>query len=529
MTPAGTAGETPSSAAKSTLGETVLAIDLGTGGPKVGFVTLTGEILWKQHVAVETIWGDGGAATQDAEAWWRLVVDLARKGLAEAGLDGRAVAAVSVTGQWASTVPVDAKGNPVGPCVMWMDTRGRPHSRAVIAGAVAGYKAKAAATWIRHTGGVPAASGDDPIGHMLHLDRDQPDVARAARWYLEPVDYLSMRFTGVPAATPASMTAAWLTDNRRLDVLAYDDTLVELAGIDRAKLPPLVATGSIIGPVTAEVADEIGISPGAQVVTGTPDLHSAVVGSGCVRDFEPHLAVSTTAWISCPVDHKRTDVVRQMATVPGVTPDRYLIANNQDTAGRCLQWFRDNLTDQVSFDDLTALAATVPAGAGDVIFTPWLTGERSPFQDRNARGGFHNLSLTTTQAHLARAVLEGVAYNARWLLEGVEKFAKRRLDPIRLIGGGGQSDLWCQVFADVTGHTIGRVAEPLHAGLRGAAVFAALGLGAVRRDQVRELIPVDGTFVPDRAHQRTYDRLFAEFPGLYKAQKAMFARLNGQR
>ena len=96
---------------------------------------------------------------------------------------------------------------------------------------------------MRHTGGVPSTSGADPVGHMLHLERDQPDVAQRARWYLEPVDHLSMRFTGVPAASHMSMTAAWLTDNRHLDVLEYDATLVGLAGVDPAKLPPLVRVG----------------------------------------------------------------------------------------------------------------------------------------------------------------------------------------------------------------------------------------------------------------------------------------------
>ncbi len=121
---------------------------------------------------------------------------------------------------------------------------------------------------------------------------------------------------------------------------------------------------------------------------------------------------------------------------------------------------------------LTALAAGAGPAAATCIFTPWLNGERSPIDDRNARGGFHNLSLATTRADLVRAVLEGVGYNSRWLHGYVEKFAKRRLDPIRLIGGGAPSDLWCQIHADVMDRTIERVDEPLHAGIRGAALFA---------------------------------------------------------
>ena len=163
------------------------------------------------------------------------------------GIPAERVVAVACTGQWASTVPVDASGEPVGPCVMWLDTRGARHSRDVIGGPVMGYSPRALATWIRRTGGVPSPFGGDPVSHMLHLERDEPEVAAAARWYLEPVDYLTMRFTGRAAATHASMSGAWLTDNRHLDRLEYDARLVRMAGLDAGKLPPLVETGSLVG------------------------------------------------------------------------------------------------------------------------------------------------------------------------------------------------------------------------------------------------------------------------------------------
>jgi xylulokinase len=506
-----------------------LCIDLGTGGPKVGFVSLTGRLAWSTHAAVDTEYLPGGGAIQDAEHWWTLVRDLTREGLASGAIDAAQVAAVSVTGQWASTVPVDGDGRPVAPCVQWMDTRGGNHIRKRIGGKVAGYAPRAIATWVRRTAGAPSLSGADPISHMLHLREDEPDVHRAARWYLEPVDYLSMRFTGIPAASHASMTAAWLTDNRALETMAYDADLVALAGVDAAKLPPLVPTGSVIGPVAPAVAAELGLPPDVQVVTGTPDLHSAACGAGAVVDFQTHMAISTTSWISCPVPFKKTDILHQIATVPGLGGQAYVIANNHDTSGLCLQWLRDNVLPGSDYDTLNREAASVAPGSGSVLFAPWLTGERSPIDDRNARGGFHNVSLSTTRADMVRAVMEGVAYNDRWLHESVEKFAKRRLDDIRIIGGGAQSDLWCQIHADVMDRTIERVAEPWYANLKGAALFAGLGLGEVRPDQVHGLVEVDRIFTPDPANRDVYDRLYAEFPGLYKAQKGMFKRLNRRR
>ncbi len=288
----------------------------------------------------------------------------------------------------------------------------------------------------------------------------------------------------------------------------------------------------MIGPVRPEVAADLGLPAGVRVVTGTPDLHSAACGAGAVLDYQAHLAVSTSAWIGAPVPFKKTDAIRQVASVPGLGPDGYLIADNHETGGQCLDWLCGvvpGLTDPVGrpdFDAATDLAASAPPGASSVLFTPWLRGERSPVDDRHARAGFHNLSLTTQRADLARAVLEGVAFNNRWLHDAVERFAKRRLDPVRMVGGGAQSDLWCQIHADVMDRTIERVEAPLLANLRGAAIFAGLALGSVSATEVRGLVAVDRVFRPDPVHRATYDRLYGEFPKLYSAQRRMFSRLN---
>ncbi|HZC40075.1 MAG TPA: FGGY family carbohydrate kinase, partial [Streptosporangiaceae bacterium] len=192
----------------------VLAIDLGTSSLKAGLVSLSGQVPWTTGAAISTRLLPGGGAEQDAGQWWQLILDASKAALRSGTAGPGQIAAVSVTGQWASTVPVAADGTPAGPCILWMDTRGAPHARQRFGGPVSGYSPRALLTWVRKTGGAPSTSGADPIGHMLHLDRDRPDIARAARWYLEPVDYVTMRFTGTAAASPASMTAAWLTDNR---------------------------------------------------------------------------------------------------------------------------------------------------------------------------------------------------------------------------------------------------------------------------------------------------------------------------
>jgi xylulokinase len=218
-----------------------------------------------------------------------------------------------------------------------------------------------------------------------------------------------------------------------------------------------------------------------------------------------------------------------MATVPGIGDGRYLLANSIDSGGVCLEWARRELFgEEVSYDEALALAADAPPGSSGVVFTPWPAGTRSPVDDRGARAAWHNLSLNTTRDELVRAVLEGVAAHARWLHDAVERFAGERLDPIRIVGGGARSDLWCQITADVLERRIERVADPTDAVLRGVALLAGAGLGSIALRDVPRLVEVDRVFEPDPATRAVYRRLRAELPRLHRAQRGLSSRLAGR-
>jgi xylulokinase len=508
-------------------GDVCLAVDLGTGGPKVGLVGLDGKVLAQELHAVATTFGPKRRVTQDAAEWWDVICASAARLLATT--TPSRVAAVAITGQWASTVPVDADGVPTGPCITWQDMSGGKYVRARVGGHVAGYRARDVLRWVRRTGGAPSLSGADPIGHLLLVRAEQPELDAATRWYLEPVDYLTMRFCGEATATHASMQGAWLTDNRRLDRLEYDQHLLGALGLSDEKLAPLRPIGSIVGTVTPAVADALGLEKDTAVITGLPDLQAAALGAGATTLYATHLALSTTSWISCPVTKKKTDVSHSIATVPGLTNDAYLVVNNQDTGARALEWFRGALGGSghaMSYDDLTALAATAAPGSGGVFFTPWLAGERSPVADRTARGGFANVSLTTGTAQLTRAVMEGVAANSRWLFGYVEKFCGRTLSPVRLVGGGGRSALWCQIFADALDRPIEQVPDPMFAQLRGMAAMASVALGHRTLAEVDANREPGRVFEPDENGRAAMAKVTSELVSLYGDSKARFRRLN---
>jgi xylulokinase len=290
--------------------------------------------------------------------------------------------------------------------------------------------------------------------------------------------------------------------------------------------------GEIIGPITAAVAAELGLDREIVVITGVPDLHAAALGSGATEPFATHLALSTTSWISCPVLSKKTDVLHSIATVPGLTNDSYLIINNQETGARALEWLQGILAGTgtlLSFPELTALAATSLAGANGVIFTPWLTGERSPVEDKLVRAGFTNLSVTSTTADLVRAVLEGVAANSAWLFPYVEKFAGTSLSPVRLLGGGAQSTLWCQIYADTLGRDVIQVRDPILAQLRGVALLASISLGRRHLTDIAALVPAGRAFQPDPEVAGSYRSRGDELPSLYERDRRWRRRRDAER
>lgn len=371
----------------------------------------------------------------------------------------------------------------------------------------------------------------------MWIRHQEPERYARTATFLEPIDYLNLRLCGEVAGTQATMLLSWLIDNRVLDATSYDPVLVELSGTDPARLPRLRPIRSVIGEVGADVAARLGIPEGTPVVAGLPDLHATAIGSGGIRDHHGHIAISTSAWVGCHVPDKRTSLANQMATVPAALPGRYVLVNNHDCGGVSLEWLRDLVVapddglgrGAPTLPELDALAATVPAGANGVMFAPWLKGERSPVSDTAMRASFLNIGIDTGRPEMVRAVLEGVSHQVRWIVETSEKVLKHPLEDLRIVGGGAQSDVWCQIQADVLGRPLDRVEAPLLACVRGAGLFAGMVLGRLRPEDLAERNPLDRTFRPDPDAARLLERRHQQFLGLHKSQKGLYHALNRVR
>ncbi len=516
----------------------ILAVDLGTSGCKTAVVTLSGQILGfsSQPFSLQLICEVG--AEQNPEDWWQAFLQTSAAVLKETGIDRSLVTAVVCSCQGEGTIPIDSAGNPLMHCMLWLDMRGKKAVKKLVKGVlpeVAGYDPIKLWQWIRLTGGAPALSGKDPIGHMNFIKESLPHIYEKTYKFLNVLDFMNYRLTGEMLATVDSLLTSWVTDNRDSRNIQIDDRLVQLSGIDRDKFPDVVDCTEKIGTLLPGVAEQLGLSPKTRVIAGSVDNTAAAIGSGAIEDNKLHLYIGTSSWIGAHVRKKKTDVFRQIASLPCAKQNRYLMMAMQSAAGSNLSFLKDNLlypddplthhsAPENIFHILADIAADVPPGSRGLLYLPWLMGERTPVDDPNLRATFLNITLEHTRVDMFRAILEGVALNTRWMMGSVRKFLKEAPQEITVVGGGAQSTLWCQILADTLNLTIHQPEQPIQANVRGAALIAGVGINALDFSDISQHVKVQSTFEPDDKRKIIYDQQYKQFLTAYRALRSVYKK-----
>ncbi|MCF5632735.1 xylulose kinase [Pseudomonas syringae] len=520
------------------LEQLVLAIDLGTSGCKCALVSMEGDIrAWAFHGVPLHV--SGLSAEQDPEDWWNAFLRGANELLGADLLRRRQVVAVCCSTQSEGTVCVDRNGSALGRALLWLDKRGADSIKKRMGGGwcnLGGYGPLKLWRSLRLTGGVASLSGMDSAGHMAYiLDHDPARYERTHK-FLNVLDYMNLRLSGRYCATGDSMLTAWITDNRDPHRIRYDDSLIRALGIDAGKLPELVGSTEVIGTLQPELADALGLPHSTPVVAGAVDTSAVAVGA-TVSDFAPHLYLGTSSWVGAHVPFKKSSVRHHIAAVPSAVKGRYLAMAMQSAAGANLSFLRDKVLyhpDELLSDEqqpdvyalLDRIAARVPPGSRGLIYTPWLCGERSPIGDPSLRAGLFNLKLDHSRDDIIRAFMEGVAHNTRWMLEPFSQCIGQSSGVIVATGGGAQSDVWCQIMADVCGRVIQQPHNPLQPNSRGAALIAAVALKKLQFTDLPALQRPHRLYEPSALTRRLYDDRFATFKEVRKRLAPLYRRLN---
>jgi xylulokinase len=509
-----------------------LGIDVGTTNVKVALVRDDGTIVAaaSQPIATQRA---GDVAEQSPEQLWAAVLGAVRGATAIDPVAAGDVVAVVCDSQYSSIVPVDAQGRAAGDMLTWMDQRGAPHLLALLE-----REQDAFTTFVEHHG-IPPIGGGIALGHILYLQQERPAVYEQAAAFLEPMDFVNLRLTGRAAATQCTMFMSLLCDNRVLGATTYDAELVRMAGVDAAKLPPLLVAGDAVGPLLPEVAAELGLPRGAMVHTGVNDSQVQAIATGIDAPGRGAVVIGTTSVILDCVDRKETDLEHQVLSMPGPIAGDYLVWAENGIGGKALDhvlehvvYASDALGDHASPDRFAALdlaLSSVPPGSHGTLFLPWLNGSLAPRADGSMRGGFINLSLDTTRGDLVRAVVEGVCLNLRWLLPAVERFTGHRIDDVVFAGGAARSSVWAQALADVLDRPVHTLAAPDLGAARGSALLALHDAGVLGRRDLAALVACDATFAPRPELRATYDRLGDQLVAAFDATRPIIEVLQSGR
>lgn len=520
------------------LDQLILAVDLGTSGCKCALVSLDGQVhAWAFNSVPLHV--NGVSAEQDPSDWWTAFMKGATELLQSDPVRRRKVVAVCCSTQSEGTVCVDRDGQAIGNAMLWLDMRGAAAVKKRVGGGrfnLGGYAPFKLWRSLRLTGGAPALSGKDSAGHIAFICDHEPERYDRTYKFLNVLDYMNLKLTGRFCATADSMLTAWVTDNRDSHHIRYHQGLIDELRIDAQKLPELVGSTEVLGTLLPDLATILGLAADTRVVAGSTDTSAVAVGAA-VSDYSPHLYLGTSSWIGAHVPFKKSSVRNHMAAVPSAISGRYLAMAMQTAAGANLSFLRDRIIyhpDELLSDEqqpdvyelLDRIASRVPAGARGLIYMPWLCGERSPVDDPSLRAGLFNLKLEHSREDIIRAFLEGIALNTRWMLEPFGNFLGRSGEAITAVGGGAQSDLWCQIFADVTGHPIHQPDNPIQTNARGAAFIAAVGLGALKFEDIPSLQRPNRTYEPSRNLKGLYNDRFATFKEVRQCLTPLYRRLN---
>lgn len=491
-------------------GNYILAHDLGTSGNKATLFDGEGNLIASAFAGYSTRYPHPNHAEQDANEWWRAVGVSSRELLGRSGIAADEIAAVGFSAMMAACLPVDEQGEALAPCIIWQDQRASVENQFMIDRC--GFK-----RIYQISGQRPSAGNSAP--KYLWLRDHAPELWRRTYKLLMPKDYVVHKLTGVFASDYSDASHTMLFDLERRD---WSVELLAEVGIERGILPDLFPSPTVVGEVTDAAAAFTGLKSGTPVVIGAGDGGAAGAGAGVIEPGTAYCVIGTSAWASVATDAPIHDRLERTMTFCHAHPERYIPTGSMQAAGGARQWVWGHLGgDGV---DLDAAAAGVPAGSNGVVFLPYLMGERSPWWNPQARGAFVGLSMAHGRGEMARAVLEGVAIGLRQIVFALRESCPQ-IDSVRLIGGGGKSNLWQQIVADVLGMPVHLLELQGEATSWGAAVTAGVAIGQWEWEKAAERGSVRRTIEPNLANAFRYAELAEIYEETYRALVPTYDRL----
>jgi xylulokinase len=491
----------------------IIAHDLGTSGNKASLHDEAGRVLATCTTEYPTHYAPDGVAEQDPDDWWRAVSEATRRLLSQAGVAGSRIQAVALSGQMMGAVFLDGDYRPVRPAFIWADQRSVAQARRLVQA-------------------VGQESAYARLGHRINctytlpkamwVKEMEPEAWARTRHVCVAKDFVTARLTGVLVTDPSDASS---TDAYDLNNHCWSPRMLAAAGIDLELLPEVVPSTTVVGGLTADAAESVGLPIGTPVVVGGGDGPMASVGAGAITPVDgAYVCLGSSAWVAFSAEKPLIDPLMRSFTFEHIVPPYYSPTATMQAGGACLHWLADLLEPgggAERFARLLAETSTEPAARDGLFFLPYLLGERSPHWNPTAAGSFLGLARHHGRGEIVRAVLEGVAFNLRTCLEAFRENGVS-ITQLDVIGGGATSDEWLGILANVWGIPVRRRSITDEANSLGAAVTAMVGVGLADFSLARTLSTVTAEFEPDPDLSAEYAERHRVFVDAYERLEPWF-------
>ncbi|UVI29163.1 xylulokinase [Paenibacillus spongiae] len=490
----------------------LMGIDIGTSSVKSMVIDSSGHVSGFSQMDYDIDMPVSGYAQQNPDVWWKLVCETSELAMKKAGASGSSIAGIGFSGQMHGLVALDKEGQVLRPAIIWCDQRSIPQKKLL----ETMFSQEQLGELIQNS----VATGFLLLS-LMWIKENEPHIYDKIDRVMLPKDYVRYRLTGEAGTdtTDASSTSAYDTAS-----MQWSEPLLAAVGIDRRLFPEAGQPWEIAGHVTPQAAHETKFHAGTPVAFGGADQAMQAVGSGIIQLGDVSCTIGTGGQLFTPIDQPIYDKRLRTHTYVHAVPDRWYLMAATMSAGLSLRWLASQVLRNQDYKALDRMAGKVPAGSEGLLFLPYLTGDRTPHMDPQSRGMFFGLHLRHQDAHMVRAVLEGVCYSLR---DGMEIFQSLGVEIRRIIlaGGGAKSRLWSQIAADILNRDVYTSTIEEQACV-GAALMA--GVGVKLYDSVEQACSAVAKLqadpvVPNPGNRGIYDHHYSIYTKLYENNRALFS------
>ncbi len=474
--------------------EFLMGIDVGTTALKVGVFDFDGNLIAESKgryklFSKHPTWGE-----ENPEDWWSTLVDVSKR-IKNEHLQN--VKGICVGGQHPTLVSLDERGKPVKLAIIWMDRR-----------AVCEAKALSEKLGIR-------LDPSDLLPKIMWIKNNEKEKYERVKWFMQSIGYIDYKLTDSPTSI------AFYKERP-----PWPAKYIEAAGIDKDKFPQTKFMNEIVGEVTLKASKETGLPAGTPVVGGIIDAFASFLGAGTVEKGAFCEVGGTSDVVALSWDRPLQDALNRVWCFPHVLDGRWLIGAMTSTSGRSLDWFKNNFDPDKSYEEMIPKTGEVEAGSNNLIFLPYLCGERCPIWDPNARGVFFGLSTLHSKCHLTKAILESVGYSVKHNMEIISELGGE-IKEVRVCGGQAKSDVWNQIKADIWGKEL-LIPSVLDTEVVGEAIIAGNGIKEFKNleDAAKNFVRIKKITRPRKENYEKYSRIFDLYKKIYLHLKGDFKILS---